>query len=246
MEVGCPRAFWLLGCLLLLSCGSGPTSVRVEIDAAPGTVVTSLQASVALDRADAGAPQMLPASGAAPRLPGTVLIPLPDRATVVTVTLDAETQDGRPLHATGEVESVPHQEVPLTLVLGEGAPDDLAMPAPPDAGADAASDGAPACTGPRCVYAYRRRITITNGSGQSLPAGYTVRVVLPLGALAKARKDLQDLRVFADAPDQELDRVIDTARPGSRRRSSLRSTRPFQRARAICVIGSITAIRARM
>src|SRR5690242_11241271 len=100
MALGCSRAPLLLGCLTL-SCVSGPTSVRLLIEGPPNVTVASLVARVALEGVDGGTPQSLPAAGGAPRLPGTVLIPLPDRAQAVTVTLDGVGDDGEPLHAAG-------------------------------------------------------------------------------------------------------------------------------------------------
>jgi Domain of unknown function (DUF2341) len=71
-----------------------------------------------------------------------------------------------------------------------------------------------ACTaGARCPYAYRRRITITNGGGTTLPLGFTVRIPLPT-LTGKVRNDFNDLRVFTDVPNQERDRIVDAAPPG--------------------------------
>src|SRR5947207_2257968 len=72
----------------------------------------------------------------------------------------------------------------------------------------------PACTaGARCPYAYRRRITITNGGGTTLGVGYTVRLPLPT-LTGKIRGDFNDLRVFKDVPNTELNRIVDAAPPG--------------------------------
>jgi hypothetical protein len=113
---------------------------------------------------------------------------------------------------------------PPDLTTDDGPLPDLAMPPPPDlTGEDfSLADLTPlpdltvlsdlACTaGARCPYAYRRRVTITNNAAP-LPVGYTVRIPLP-ALTGKIRADANDLRVFEDAPNQELDRILDSAPP---------------------------------
>ena len=82
---------------------------------------------------------------------------------------------------------------------------DMAFDAPADAAIDA----------PASPYSFRRRVTITNVSGGTMPTGYSIRVRLDLGALVgggKARSDLADVRVIHDTVG-ERDRIIDA--PGA-------------------------------
>jgi hypothetical protein len=77
----------------------------------------------------------------------------------------------------------------------------------PDARPDAAID---ADTSP---FRYRRRITIANGAGGTLPTGFTIRVALaPLLATlvsqGKVKADFSDLRIIGDTLG-ERDRIID-------------------------------------
>jgi hypothetical protein len=62
-------------------------------------------------------------------------------------------------------------------------------------------------------FLYRRRITISNASGSTLPAGFTIRVPLPILSTlvldGKVRSDFADLRVIGDGSIGERDRVID-------------------------------------
>lgn len=92
-----------------------------------------------------------------------------------------------------------------TAVLAD-APDDSSVDAPADAAADSMVDA------PASPYAFRRRITVTNSSGATMPAGFTIRVRLDLGALVtggKARSDLADVRVIGDGSVGERDRIVD-------------------------------------
>lgn len=86
------------------------------------------------------------------------------------------------------------------------APADAAIDADPTMKIDAATDG------PASPYAHRRRVTVTNTSGATMPAGYTIRVRFDLGSLVaagKARADLPDVRVIGDGAIGERDRIID-------------------------------------
>lgn len=75
---------------------------------------------------------------------------------------------------------------------------------PPDSPPDA----------PPPVITYRRRLTITNNAGSSLPTGFTIRVPLDLGALVAAGKvqaDYSDLYVIGKGSIGERDRIVDPA-----------------------------------
>ncbi len=206
-----------------------PTTLALDIAAAPGVTVQSLTLHLALGSDDAGVAEALPPSGAMPALPGRAIVRLPDVAMDVAVELDGEDVDGAPLTATTTVRTVPHEEVTASLTLGfpgsgadlgdGGAPLDLAIP-----------DGGFPCTlGARCSYAHRRQLTIHNGAAAALPTGYTVRVPLDVASFpaSETRADLNDVRVFGDPPAGEYNRVIDTAPPGQSRALWIALARPI-------------------
>jgi hypothetical protein len=86
-----------------------------------------------------------------------------------------------------------------------------------DAGVDAVFDA------PTRAIRYRRRISITNGAGAALAAGFTIRATIPalLGSMlaqSRVKADLSDLHVEGDGAIGERDRIIDPANgpaPGS-------------------------------
>ncbi len=182
-------------------CGEAATGILLSIDA-PGFSVQSLNLQVSLD---GGAAKNFPLPSP-PKLPGTVLIALPDVAAQVTLTVTAELASGAPLTKTRTVASQPHQQVDVALVLG--APDDGGVVvdlAPQDL-------LAPSCDAFACVYAYRRRVTVTNDSASALAAGYTIRVPIDNTIITKLRADVADLRIFGATT--ERDRLFDAAPPG--------------------------------
>jgi hypothetical protein len=212
---------------MALGCSSGPTTLRLDVQAAAGVSVQSLTLRLGLP-GGATVSEMLPPGGATPRLPGRVVIKFPDVAMAVDVALDGIAAGGQPLFAGATVLIVPHHQVSQTLTVGDatGADDmslaggDVDMATTPivDMAAPPGSDLA--CTlGARCAYAFRRALSITNGSAAALPAGYTVRVPLDplLFPAAKVRADLNDVRLFMDSSGVEFDRVVDLAPPGQGR-----------------------------
>lgn len=206
---------------LTLGCSSA-TTLRLDLEAGAGVTVQSLQLHVTTP---AGAHmQSLPA-----RLPGRVVVKFPDVAMSVDVELDGQAPDGTSLQATATVPIVPHRQAQQTLTLaGTVVAGDMAMPVgggddmpPPPVYDLAAPPGSDlTCTlGARCAYAFRRALTVTNGSSAALPAGYTVRV--PVDATSfppgKVLASLDDLRLFVDASGAELNRTVDLAPPGQTR-----------------------------
>lgn len=208
---------------LALGCSSRPTTLRLDIAAAPGVSVQSLTLTIDLDGADGGVSEPL-SGGAAPALPGRAVVRFADVARDVAVALDGSDDAGNPLHAATTVRLVPHAEVTAALTVGAaivaddlgGAPDDLGAG---DLGTPPPADLAGCTLGARCGYALERRLTITNGASAALPAGYTVRVPLDAANFpaGQVRADLDDVRLFGDAPDGEHARVVDLAPPGQTR-----------------------------
>jgi hypothetical protein len=212
---------------MALGCSSGSTTLRLDVQAAAGVSVQSLTLRLGLPGGTAVS-EMLPPGGTPPRLPGRVVIKFPDVAMAVDVTLDGVAAGGQPLYAGATVQIVPHHQVSQSLTVGDvtgvvdmsggGGDVDMAMTPIVDMAAPPGSDLA--CTlGARCAYAFRRALTITNGSAAALPAGYTVRVPLDplLFPAAKVRADLNDVRLFVDTSGVELDRVVDLAPPAQGR-----------------------------
>jgi sugar lactone lactonase YvrE len=121
--------------LAAAACAPQPTAIAVDIEA-PGLTISSLTMTARL------------ASGAsttrelAPRLPGRVVLQLPDVAQQVTVTLHAVDANHQTWDTVGSIDSVPHHEQTLGLVLGTIGPDlappsdmsmlDLDLSTPPD------------------------------------------------------------------------------------------------------------------
>lgn len=201
-----------------LGCSSA-TTLRIDLQAAPGVTVQTLSLRVGLPGGRVGT-QALPPGGGPPRLPGRVVVKLPDLTGIADVALDGVAGDGRALHAGGTVPIVQHAQASASFTLGEAAPPnpDLSSSVVVDLAAPTGSDLA--CTlGARCAYAFRRPLTITNGAAAALPAGYTVRVPLDplLFSPAKVRSDLADVRLFVESSGVELDRVLDLAPPGQDR-----------------------------
>ena len=217
----------LVLCASATACKPGATTLALSIDAASGVTVETLALHLVLGSdGDAGVSEALPPSGATPTLPGRAVVRLPDVAMDIAVSLDGEDADGNPLHADTVTRTVPHEEVAVSLTLGApGGGDDLA-------GGDLATpvDGGLPCTlGARCVYTYRRQLTIHNGAAAALPTGYTVRVPLDpaLFPSGKVLANLNDVRVFGDPPAGEYTRVIDATPPGQMRALWIALARPI-------------------
>src|SRR5690242_4966656 len=114
MRMGVPLA------LCLAACSNGPTTLLLDVDG-PSSL-TSLDLTVAVD---GGATVTRNFTIGVFKLPGTVLVELPDRA--VGVTLDAVGHgSGPPAVAHTFIISQPHQQVRVPLVLG--AVSDMGMP----------------------------------------------------------------------------------------------------------------------
>ncbi len=96
--------------------------MRVDVDAAPGVALASLALDVTLGTGGQKH-ETLPASGGRPSLPGSALLLLPDVATQVTVVLTGVDGRGATLTASKTIESVPHQEIEVMIVLGAPAGD---------------------------------------------------------------------------------------------------------------------------
>jgi hypothetical protein len=158
--------------------------------------VQSLSLEIALG-AGAAKNFPLPGSGRALRLPGTVLIHLPDAPAAVTLTASVQPVAGAPVTETRTVQSAPHRQLDVAMVLGPLGP-----------GADL---GPPGCDGALCNFAWTRPIDVA--AGAATPAGYSVRVPLDAALLARVRADRADLRVFA-AAGAEQNRIVDDAPPG--------------------------------
>jgi hypothetical protein len=216
----CPA---LVVCALAAGCEPDPTTLRLQIDAAPGLTVQSLRLTIGLG-GDGGMSEQLPPAGGAPTLPGTVVVRLPDTEMDLDVALDALITNIGALHLSTIVHIVPHTEAAATMTLGGAPPQDMGT-------SDlAGSDMSGGCMlGARCAYAYRRQLTITAAAGAPLGVGYSVRVPLdttnfPSG---KVQADLDDVRVFGDLPDGEHHRIVDVAPPGQTRALWFKLIRPI-------------------
>jgi hypothetical protein len=209
--------------LTMTSGCSSPTTLRLEVQAAPGVTVRSLALRVSLPHHSYT--EALPPTG----LPGRAIITFANVSMSIDLALDGQATDGQLLHAGATVLIVPHTEVSQTLVLGDFVAGDVDMA--PEIGTDMAMpdrfDDDMATPGPdltctlgaRCAYAFHRTLSITNGSASALPAGYTVRVPLDPARLpaSNVRADLNDVRLFGEASGTEYDRVVDLMPPGEER-----------------------------
>jgi hypothetical protein len=121
-----------------LSAGcAGKSSLLLQIEAPSDRVIESITVHVTMVTAGVDLTRAL-SNGAAPlRLPGTVVVLLPDVRSQVDLTVDATTDRGERLSASSDVESVPFVQVARTLYLTvEGQPPDPDMGGPaPDLGA---------------------------------------------------------------------------------------------------------------
>src|SRR5678810_702085 len=100
------------------------TAVRLDI-AAPGVEVVALHLDVAWDgtsRVTTG----LPKEGGAPKLPGSVLVVLPDMDKQVDITLTAIDSTGSELRQTSSVTVHTHKEAADRMMLPTPAEADLA------------------------------------------------------------------------------------------------------------------------
>src|SRR5205823_2402524 len=104
--------------LLALACAacSGPTSVKVVVNPAPGAVIDSLDARATVGTQHMG--DFTKLGGVPPRFPTSVVVILDDGAVDVSVTLTANQAAGGAVVTTGSARSVPHQQVVLTLLAG--------------------------------------------------------------------------------------------------------------------------------
>src|SRR4051794_21152631 len=111
------RARWATLLLCLARCGESPTTVLVHMSAKAGLTVEQLSFQVALGTG-ARITRTLASSGAAEKLPGSVLVILPDQITSVDVTLTAVDDGGNTVAAEGATQSQPHEQRELSLTLG--------------------------------------------------------------------------------------------------------------------------------
>jgi hypothetical protein len=100
---------------VLLGCGPKPTTVLVDIQAAPGLTVSSLVAEIDID----GRPVRTSAPVDATALPGSMLVRTADRVALVTVRLSGQDALGNVVSDEKSIETTPHQEVTLSMMLGD-------------------------------------------------------------------------------------------------------------------------------
>jgi hypothetical protein len=116
------RALLFMAVLPLAACSSG-TTLLVELSAAPGTAVASVSVDVRLKGTDLGLSRGYTFDGGSLRLPATLVIELPDSGPTVVLTARGLDGDGRVLVASQEVRAIPHQQLLVTLVLGQSVGD---------------------------------------------------------------------------------------------------------------------------
>jgi hypothetical protein len=102
------------GALAVLGCGEAPTTLRVQVGLAPGVTVSALSARVTVGGVAGGYQGLEPS-----RVPGDLIVVLPDAAQPVTVAFAGTAGDGASLSALASAQSVPHQEVTVVVQLGE-------------------------------------------------------------------------------------------------------------------------------
>jgi hypothetical protein len=113
--------------LAALSGCTQPTALRVHLDAA--TQPSALVITVSVTGGHAPVVRALDS----PRLPGLVVVILPDATETVSISVDGSDVNGARLHGGASMVSVPHSEVAITI--------DLSPPLP-DGGSDLAPGGA--------------------------------------------------------------------------------------------------------
>ncbi len=104
------------------SCAQNPTTLLVHIDVASGTTIAQLSINIDLGTG-ARVTRTLATNGGAPRVPGDVLVVLPNLTTTVDVALVAVDDHGANWSAAGSSQSQPHHQEELSLTLGPGALD---------------------------------------------------------------------------------------------------------------------------
>ena len=113
------KAAALLG-LVLAGCGEEPTTLLLEIDGP--AALTSIDIMLAVGSGSVS--RHIPLGQGSMKLPGTVLVQLPDRALDVAVDV-AGMGDTTPLTAHAQVVSRPHEQVRVPLALGDRSDGDL-------------------------------------------------------------------------------------------------------------------------
>jgi hypothetical protein len=193
-----------LGALILVAGGcSSPTTLLVEVDAAAGVEVRTLTLSVVL--AD-GENRSALLNGMPPSLPGRALVKLDDVAEDVQLALDGFATDGTSLHTDATAHALPHQQVDVTLTVGEASGADLSGPSDLS---NASIDGG--------AFILERQITVTNGSSSALPAGYTIRVPLAQANFPDADIGASFEHICLIGPSGDQAYLIDPMPPGDTR-----------------------------
>ncbi|MBS1149164.1 MAG: repeat protein [Myxococcaceae bacterium] len=146
------RSAAALGLLLLAACQPSPTSLELQLDCTPSTRFRTLTVWVQSAALAIDASRDLVPDGGEVQLPDRLIIPIADRAAPLQLRVEAIDVDGRRRSATGNVTSVAHQRVGLTL--------DLSLPAlcldsrqdGDESGIDCGGTQCPACgPGIRCL-----------------------------------------------------------------------------------------------
>jgi len=123
----------LLGLAMAAGCdgggGGGGTTLKLDVSAS-GLSIAALELAVSIE----GRPPRtttLPPGGGAPKLPGAVVLVLPDEDLRIVLALDATDDAGVHHTQTASTTSRAHQQITLTMALAPDAVVDLATPPPP-------------------------------------------------------------------------------------------------------------------
>jgi len=116
------RAALFLAALVATGCEPTSTSALLQISAAPGVHLASLNANVLVDGAATVSGAQLAASDGTVQLPGTMVVWLPDDPAQVDIQLVGITTSGGTLHATVAFRSIPHTQVSQVVTLGSPPP----------------------------------------------------------------------------------------------------------------------------
>jgi hypothetical protein len=99
------------------------TTLRVQLDAAPGTSIAQLFVTATLSSPNRSERRRVPDDGGTPSLPGALLVFLPDVASDLTVEVEGLDTAGSSFREQRSTRSVPHDQVELAFLLaGKTAP----------------------------------------------------------------------------------------------------------------------------